>query len=705
MRIDKYLLLLLSLLLFTFSVLYFFEGSMFVVRDDNVNYLLPQLKLQGDILFGSRQIPQINFYSYLGHPLMGQAQTGVLYLPRYVFYLMASWFGDFELMLLFEALSHVLLAGVSMYVLLGYLSVKKEYRVLGSYAYAFNGFLVEIGRNWLVVIAYYAYLPLLYLFTLKIARTQINIRTLVVLSFLRVVLFFIGHINFFVYIIFFELLVFVLSCRSKKNYLHYGLSHILSLIGYLPILLPMGHSVLVSARGDLNEQFTASVSVFQVLGSFLSFPCKEFVFKQTCSSLSYFNILAPIFFVSILLYIRKSSPKNIISSVYIVELRKLFERIWNSYKHVKFLMIGLAALLLLLTQGAILVDLSILGIFYVVWYKKRGSSDKHIALSLLLYLLSVALSLGVKSIFTYFALPIVLPFRWPFKWYLLSQFFLVIWLVLSLERLLDIRRNFKILVPAVVLVTIFVLTLFSGYFNPLYKSFSKISDLSFLNLIDARYVSVGSWESVGSISNVLADNSGAYYGKLSFGGYDPLVSRRKKDLTLTDHNNPVVETRERYLLLQDTLNVYGVKYYIVDNKAIQSAGYLADPSFVAVYTGREVSVYENTQAEPVVQDEKGNALNYVVSGNSIQVTVPQNVSQVRLGFLNEDTNWNAHLNMKPLVVKDDLDGRIVIPVDLQSGNLTVEYVDQLFFLGLKLSLVGYAVSFFAIMIMLSKRAI
>jgi hypothetical protein len=61
----------------TFTILHVAFDPHFFLKDDTISYFLPQIKVQGDTLFTFGQIPQINLYQLLGHPLLEQGQSGV----------------------------------------------------------------------------------------------------------------------------------------------------------------------------------------------------------------------------------------------------------------------------------------------------------------------------------------------------------------------------------------------------------------------------------------------------------------------------------------------------------------------------------------------------------------------------------------------------------------------------------------------------
>lgn len=682
-----YVLLLMMMSIATFFVLNYFLGIEFFVKDDNSNYLLPQLKLQGEMVFNYHQIPQINYFAYLGHPLLEQAQTGVFYLPRYLFYLIAAGLHNFELLLPIEGFFHILLAGVGLYVLLICLGVSKRLAVLGAYAYAFNGFLIEIGRNWLVTIGYFAYMPFLYLLTMRVARGKNGV---IYLALIRAILFFLGHVNFFAYVELFEIVLFILLRPNRRDVLRYLLSWGLTVLVALPAMLPVVYSVLVSTRNSaIAEQFSASVKLVQVVESFLGFPCREHIFIQSCASLSYFNLINIPILIGFIVLFRKYTMVDLKKSVFYREAKKYFDKILVFSRQPKYLIYLLLGVFVLATKGGILLDLMVVYLGYLVWSQKLKGGERQIGLWVCLFLLGVGLAMGPASLFTFIFFPVVVLFRWPFKWYLLVQLFLTIAGILFLQRIVMLKaRQFVVAVVAVSMMCPFILVYFSGYHNELYKAYSEISDLSFVPYLKDRYVGVGQNTEVGIFTTLLVDNAGAYFHKLQFGGYDPLVSAEKKKLVFLDHLVPAIDGDERYNKLQERLDSYGVRQYVVLNKNITGAAFLYGDGFEPVYRTKEVTVFNKKGVAGVVTNQEDKELNYSILGNEIEVKPDENSQTVILRFMKENDNWRAYADGVRVPVMNDEFKRLTINLPRRTEVLTVKYHDLYMERGVWISLVG-----------------
>ena len=193
----------------------------FFLNDDILSQFLPQIKIQTETLIYYHQIPEINLYHYLGHPILPQGQFGTFYAPRYLFSWLAIRSGNFENLVIFEHVFHMILAGIGMYVFLIHLKLRKAICVIGAVSYSLNGLMIEVGRNWLMVSGYFAYMPFLYY---VLVRYILVAKKPILSALIRATIFLIGYTNFFVYICFFELILFAISRPNRKSIYTYLLS-------------------------------------------------------------------------------------------------------------------------------------------------------------------------------------------------------------------------------------------------------------------------------------------------------------------------------------------------------------------------------------------------------------------------------------------------------------------------------------------------
>lgn len=284
--------LLLSLLA-SLAIILSFDPNFFL-HDDTLRYFLPLAKLQGEILFEKGQLPEINLYQFGGHPLLPQNQNGVLYLPRYLFFLIATSLGEINLLPTIEIACHILLAGLGMYCLLQRLGVVRGLSIAASHAYAFNGFVLDLGRNWMFVAGYVGYLPVLFWAILGFQRNPTTKR-LWILVFIRTLIILLGHSNFGAFVFICEALFFVFLRPGPRTAGAYLISLLLTLLIAAPGLLPMYQGLRESARGTLSllDHLSAATTFRNVIDSFFYRHCTGDCFRIDCSTLREFNFLLP----------------------------------------------------------------------------------------------------------------------------------------------------------------------------------------------------------------------------------------------------------------------------------------------------------------------------------------------------------------------------------------------------------------------------
>ena len=79
-KLTKTILCLFLLITLTFVIINISNKNYFV-NDDNLSYTLPNFLIQAKTLFTYKQIPFINYYQYLGQPLLEQGSISLFYLP------------------------------------------------------------------------------------------------------------------------------------------------------------------------------------------------------------------------------------------------------------------------------------------------------------------------------------------------------------------------------------------------------------------------------------------------------------------------------------------------------------------------------------------------------------------------------------------------------------------------------------------------
>ena len=108
-------------------------------------------------------LPLWNPHTYSGMPLLADVQTGLLYPPNWIFYLLAVE-GHYYGALLWLLLTHYWLASVFMYLLMRDLGVSRLGSLVGGLVFAYCGFMVaHLGHMPMVLVA--TWIPLMLLLT------------------------------------------------------------------------------------------------------------------------------------------------------------------------------------------------------------------------------------------------------------------------------------------------------------------------------------------------------------------------------------------------------------------------------------------------------------------------------------------------------------------------------------------------------------
>jgi len=671
-----------SILIVIFSILFVVAVLLktdphFFLNDDVLSQFLPEIKIQAETVFLYHEIPQINYYHYLGHPILPQGQFGTFYPPRYFFAWAAIHLGNFEYSVNFENVFHMILAGVGMYWFLINLKVRRLYSVIGAIAFSLNGLMIEVGRNWLMVSGYFAYMPYLYLVLIRDLKLG---KKPIVSALIRVIIFSIGYTNFFVYICFFELLFFLLLRPTKKAVYTYIFSILITLVLILPLLIPIIRGLQGSSRStNFYGRFYNSNNIFYLIKSFIQVPCLNWKYI-ICSPLKFSNaLLIPVFIGGAYLVIRK---KYVFDADFARHLRNTFNNLKKRVFYFRFLFMFLIGLLLLITGLGLLIDIvSFTLLLYIIKYKKKANS---------LYfwgffcLLAIGLSFGIKSFSTIIFFPLIIFFRWPWKWYLVGQFVLTVFSVLFFQRFFSVKYKWILSFFAFVIVfIIFGSTTASFSYNTYFKPYDQLGNLSYLSQIDGRMIAVSFNPKEGMLSELLADNVGSYFHINTFAGYDPLVSVKKSKVVDLEHDHPVLMEDEDFYRMSNTLSEYGVSNYLVDKDSYSSNSFLNDVRFIKKYEDNRFLIFKDTKALPIVYDQSQKELQFKIKGNSLLVNLRDlpDTRNIAFNYFAEDENWNVYIDSKlQPFVKDDLN-RIWVSIPGNSHIVELRYRDKGFYYG------------------------
>lgn len=392
----------------------------YFLQDDNGDFYLCMYRhtLRA---FSAGEFPLFNFYSNSGIPFFENGQNGALnpfvYIAGGLSFLL---FGCADATVDIMALLFILLGSISFYFLLRFFGAGRLSCCLGAVAWGFNSFNIFCGSNWIIVIMTSGCLPLMMLATLMAARKP-SLKMAFISALPRMLLFYCGHPQFFLYAVIFEFLMLVLyliiSGKKGKspasNIAMYFGSYIAVVLWCLPLLVPMYLAMQASAiRGDILAfdefaKLTLEPAAF-VLGLFFPFLNKD-------------NVL-------------------------------YFDENGNPYKGA-----GDAPILLQKNyghMGYILAFCLVLGLFIVLMdivhrciskeKKETAGTDRRLSIMemvLPLFILAIIWACSGNFNHLVYLIPYLNRFRWPFKLLLYAEFFAVIFAAMTLDMLIDRVKN------------------------------------------------------------------------------------------------------------------------------------------------------------------------------------------------------------------------------------------------------------------------
>jgi hypothetical protein len=191
----------LGMLLFlaAFLCLLEFTSPLFFLRNDNATFFLPAYVHNYRVLVTSQELAQVNYHQYMGIPHLAAAQPATLYAPVYLAVAAAEHLcGDIRWTIDLLAGSHLLVAGIAMYLLGRKIGLSPMHSALLGITWATFPFTVVVARGWIFVSYLAAYLPLnLWLF-LRLADTPDNPMRIVALAFLKSIFVAAGYLQYFV---------------------------------------------------------------------------------------------------------------------------------------------------------------------------------------------------------------------------------------------------------------------------------------------------------------------------------------------------------------------------------------------------------------------------------------------------------------------------------------------------------------------------
>ncbi|MBN1892191.1 MAG: YfhO family protein [Clostridiales bacterium] len=263
-----------------------FRKPYFFLQDDNRFYYLPNFSHVFKSLLNG-ELALFNFHQFLGTPSLASGQTGALYPLVYVAVGLSEllWghvFASIDILVIL----HLTIGGVGTYFLIRFFDVDRKVAWFAGVTWPLSSFVVYVSDSWVIIASAAAYFPWLLLCSLRLYKKP-SLQTMICAVMTRLLLFYSGHIQYFVYSVIFEFITVFLyvlfgsdngarKARSIKFLIKYAESYLYVLLLSLPLLLPMWNQMAISTersgRVPLRDFFTLLFPVDQLfLGLFFPF--------------------------------------------------------------------------------------------------------------------------------------------------------------------------------------------------------------------------------------------------------------------------------------------------------------------------------------------------------------------------------------------------------------------------------------------------
>lgn len=622
----------------------------YFLQDDNRDYFLPYLVHNWRSLLEG-QFPLYNFHQYSGIPGGGLSES--FFVPAYLAtFLSQRLFGHPFAAIDFLAIGHLALGALGWLAFFRSLGLRRAAAVFGALAAVLNAFMIYGSASWVFVAVVGACFAWMLFFGLAFLRRPSAANFLGLIT-AHLWLFYAGYPQYFLYASGFEVLLLagfwltgvaqLPSTGRLAQLLQYCAAWIYVALLAAPMLLPLWRQMVTSEhrRAALNPV--------------------EF--------LSYF--ITPLAWIAGLLNpFTNDAPKNIGDS-----LRFL--------PHVGYLTIVLAG-------GAACWALT----------GKLDPVRRRLAFAMLgMAVLTIALSMGLFASWLY-RMPLYNRFRWPFKYLLFGNTFMVMLAALALDHFLEnvvqpvSRRTAGAL--CLVLCIVNFLVLYTAVTPKPFRTFYEpipLEEPLKEKLGDGKIFTLGYPWGYRTPAPSLGFDYATLWGLYHFAGYDPLVPEANHSLALRLDYFSSFE-REAEFLPWDRLRRWGVRWYVVGNEIRNYDPALLARGLAVIHRDAQRTVFRDPLAQPLVFWEDGGTdpVESRITTNNIQVrTQRPEAGRLCLNFLWKQ-RFEAQIDGQPSLLESNPDGQMTVNVPAGRHSILVEYRDPDLKPGVWLALAGAALA-------------
>ena len=152
------------------------------------------------------EIPLYNFYQFLGSTALACGQSAALYPITYISVFLSSiLFGNYFACMDIYVYINLCIAGIGFFYFMRYFGFNKISSFFGAISWVMCSFVIYVSDSGVSISGLAAYFPILIHLSIKLYR-EANYKVLLQLAVVRCLLLLIGHPQFFVYCVLFEIL-------------------------------------------------------------------------------------------------------------------------------------------------------------------------------------------------------------------------------------------------------------------------------------------------------------------------------------------------------------------------------------------------------------------------------------------------------------------------------------------------------------------
>jgi hypothetical protein len=645
---------LLSIILIIAFVLLEIKHPFYFLSDDNRTFYLPQF-IHNFRAITNGEIAFYNFHQYLGIAHFSNFQSAIFYPLTYFSMFLSKISSGHEFWTIdIAVLFHFIIGSIGFYKLITYFIDDRYSAIFGGLVWTLNSFNIFVSNSWWVFSGVTAYFPWILLFGFKLYYRG-NYKHLFLLVMFRLLLFYVGHIEYFIHCMIFELLtvsLFILSLNSGKSTLafikKYAISYPITLIYTLPILLPAW--VTTKTSGLRNQRLSNSAlsanglnfsSWIQSLINPFNLDTDFYLRSQNKFSIDTFPHLAHIGYISILL-------------IFFCIIYSSINKNFRKYKTLK-------------------VTLSVLFILSLVWASGWMA--------------------GILSF-----IPILNRFRFPFKLLAFSNFYLIF--VASFGFYFLIKIITKNILKIIVRALLILLSLINFYllYNNVYVSFNNRDHIDNLPLKEShsdefkngRIFSMGISENDPFSVSTLGFNYATLLDLNHFAGYDPLMPKKNFDACL---NMKYRSSYRKRKLPIDYLRDWGVDWYILNKDTLFSSlnshydMILSKDSDISKFSeAKERIIYLDRKANPLVYwRSSGTAkdIKFEMRTNSILIHTNNLIDDhLIINYLNNDFFKAKLKDQKNVPIDETSIGQMKVLIPKGENKLKITYRNTYYVIGI-----------------------